>query len=986
MKKIFIFLTLISGLFCTVWSQNFITVKTTDSSDGKKQENIKIKDIKVDVQVTGSIATTTVEMELHNYEKRVLEGEIQFPLGKGQSVIGYALDINGKFRDGVVVEKDKGRVVFEDITRRNVDPGLLEKTKGNNYRIRVYPFNPDSSRFVKLVIQQDLTNASNIYDKSSKYCRLYEFLPLTSSPVEKFSFKMEVFKQKIKPKVLEKNENNIVFNEWHSGFNASFTKTDYIQKNTLKIFIPSEFISGNNVFMQEYGKDSYFYITAFSDKHSSKSADNKKQKVNGVRIYFDVSSSGAQRDIEKETELLCSYIEKNKIEAIEFIPFNYKLQQKNVFYNVQDLRKCISSLKYDGATSLGCIDLDTLVLDAILIDEVFIVTDGISNWMESYPKKQLSSVPVNVINSSLSADYSILEKITRDNYGIVVDLNRHSVKENLSFLSEQPYRIISIDYDPSAVTEVYPKPGSIVEGYGDINICGILKKKSAQIKISLGYGNKISETLTYNVSSVREDDELTLDVIQLWASKKIEELNMDYRKNRDEIIELAKKHKVVTKDTSLIVLETVSDYVKYEIVPPAELLEQYNRMIMNKNSNVHVDGITEDTLRDFEEFKKWWLTTPEEFRKQVPEKKKSNGRRIANEAVPLEEATADAAVMNESYRAVEMEGRAFNSAKNTDGASQQSAQASVSLQAWAPDSSYLVVLKRTASDKMYDKYLELKKTFGESPAFYIETADYFREEKFNEEALAILSNLAEMNLENADIMRALGTKLSEWKLFENAVDILEKTVKMKNEIPMFYRDLGLAYAELAQTRKGNERLEYYQKALDILYYVVEHRWDSRYAHLSQIVLNDMQGIIAVSGIKGKLTSKYDQRIMQNFPVDVRIVLTWNTDDCDIDLWVTDPDKEKCYYGHKLTRNGGRISRDFTQGYGPEEFCIKKAPSGKYKIEANYYGTRSQKILQPVIVHAEVYTNFGKPNQTKQVLTLQLDTVKGSYTIGEISIK
>ena len=131
------------------------------------------------------------------------------------------------------------------------------------------------------------------------------------------------------------------------------------------------------------------------------------------------------------------------------------------------------------------------------------------------------------------------------------------------------------------------------------------------------------------------------------------------------------------------------------------------------------------------------------------------------------------------------------------------------------------------------------------------------------------------------------------------------------------------------------------------------------------------------------TSRIDRRLLQNFPVDIRVVLTWNTDDCDIDLWVTDPDGEKCFYGNKLTQNGGRISRDFTQGYGPEEFCIKQAVKGKYKIEANYYGTHSQKILQPVVVQAEVYTNFGTPYQKKEVLTLQLDTIKGSFTVGEI---
>ncbi|MCR5437448.1 MAG: DUF2135 domain-containing protein [Treponema sp.] len=989
MKKIFIFLTLISGIFCSAWSQNFITVNVLNSADNKKQEAIKIKDIKADVQVTGTIATTTVEMELHNFEKRVLEGEIEFPLGKGQSVIGYALDINGKLRDGVVVEKDKGRVVFEDITRRNVDPGLLEKTSGNNYRIRVYPFNPDASRFVKIVIQQDLSTAANIYDKSSKYCRVYEFMPLSASPVENFSFTMEVFKQKIKPKVIENNENNIVFNSWNSGFNASFTKKGYVQKKALKIFIPSEFISSDNVFMQEYGKDSYFYINAFSDRGLSQSPESKKQKIDGIRIYYDVSSSAENRDIEKETELICSYVEKNNIDAIEFIPFNYTLKQKEVFYNTKELKNYISKLKFDGATSLGCVDFDTAVFDAIKIDGILLVTDGISNWKEAYPKTKGYTI-VNVINSSLSADYSMLEKIARDNHGITVDVNRYSVEENLSFLSTQAYRIISIDYDKTAVTEVYPAPGSIVEGFGDINVCGILKKKSAQIKIFLGYGNKVTETLTYNISSVREDDALKLDVIQLWAAKKIEELNMNYKENKDEIIALAKKHKVVTKDTSLIVLETVQDYVKYEIVPPEELIEQYNNLIRNKNSNVPRDGISPEVIKDFEEFKKWWLTTPEEFRKiQSPKEKRTVNRSRSSSAnssdeVYLEAEAFNEAVLYESEAVVPAAARDVQAKK--EGGSQRGTQAAVSLQAWSPDSSYLVELKRTSVNKMYDKYLELKKTFGESPSFYIETADYFKDEKLDKEALTILSNLAEMNLENADIMRALGTKLSEWNAFEEAVDILEKTVKMKGEIPMFYRDLGLAYAELSKVSKGDDKLEYYKKALDTLYYIVEHPWDARYAHLQQIALNDMQGIIAASGIKGKFTSKYDQRIMENFPVDVRIVLTWNTDDCDIDLWVTDPDKEKCYYAHRLTKNGGRMSRDFTQGYGPEEFCIKKAPSGTYKIEANYYGTRSQKILQPVIVHAEVYTNFGKPNQTKQVLTLQLKTVKGSYTIGEISVK
>ena len=223
------------------------------------------------------------------------------------------------------------------------------------------------------------------------------------------------------------------------------------------------------------------------------------------------------------------------------------------------------------------------------------------------------------------------------------------------------------------------------------------------------------------------------------------------------------------------------------------------------------------------------------------------------------------------------------------------------------------------------------------------------------------------------MLRALGNKLVERNMYALAVPVFEKLVKLRPEIPQFYRDLGMAYYYA-----GKE-----QEAVDTLYSVACKKWDSRFDEVQQIALNDMNSIIARSS--GKLdTSAIDKALLQNFDMDVRVVLTWNIDNCDVDLWVTDKDGEKCFYGNKLTANGGRMSRDFTQGYGPEEFCIKVAPGGKLKIEANYFGNHQQKLLQPVTVQAEVYTNFGRKNQKREILTLQLDSVKQTFFIGDVT--
>ena len=113
-----------------------------------------------------------------------MEGEFQFPLADGQQVSRFALDINGKMREGVVVDKALGRKAFEDIVRRGVDPGLLEKTEGNNFKARVYPMPAQGTRRVLIAFEQELRqkNGQDFY-----------FLPIASAlQLQKFKLRTEV--------------------------------------------------------------------------------------------------------------------------------------------------------------------------------------------------------------------------------------------------------------------------------------------------------------------------------------------------------------------------------------------------------------------------------------------------------------------------------------------------------------------------------------------------------------------------------------------------------------------------------------------------------------------------------------------------------------------------------------------------------------------------------------------------------------------------
>ena len=69
---------------------------------------------------------------------------------------------------------------------------------------------------------------------------------------------------------------------------------------------------------------------------------------------------------------------------------------------------------------------------------------------------------------------------------------------------------------------------------------------------------------------------------RLWAEKKLAELMVFQKRNEPEIVALGKQFGMVTPYTSLIVLDTLEQYVANEIAPPKslpEIREEYQRRI-----------------------------------------------------------------------------------------------------------------------------------------------------------------------------------------------------------------------------------------------------------------------------------------------------------------------------------------------------------------------------------------------------------------------
>jgi len=302
-----------------------------------------------------------------------------------------------------------------------------------------------------------------------------------------------------------------------------------------------------------------------------------------------------------------------------------------------------------------------------------------------------------------------------------------------------------------------------------------------------------------------------------------------------------------------------------------------------------------------------------------------------------------------------------------------SGQITLTLAPWAPDSAYARRLREATPAQLYPLYLQERQQHAGSSAFYLDVADLLLASGQRDLALRVLSNLAEMQLENRHVLRVLGYRLMQAKAPALAVPVFRQVLAMGEEEPQSFRDLGLALEAAGQ----------YQAAVDALYEVVVRPWDGRFDGISLIALDELTRLIARERVDA---SAIDPRLRRAMPLDLRVVLSWDSDNSDMDLWVTDPNGERAYYGNRLTYQGGQMSQDFTGGYGPEQFSLRDAKPGIYRIEANYFGSREQLVTGATTLMLRLSTRWGSRDQRDQQVTLRLKDRAETVLVGEFEVR
>lgn len=1141
-----------------VFGQNSPELKVNDSL------SIKLSHLSVKSEIVGNLAVTTYKMRFYNETSRILEGELIFPLAQGQSVTNFAMDVNGKMRNAVIVEKELGRVAYESTVRQTIDPGLLELTKGNNYKARVYPIPSNGYKTIEIEFEEEL----RVSDLKHIFRLPFSF----QNPLE-FDFEVLIYNTDLKPRILKGNKYGLDFKISDFKISSSAYKERIVVDEDFLIEIP---IASDQVVST--------YSDYFNIYKSFKPKSKLKKKPETISIFWDTSLSMKYRDIAEEFNLLEEYFDYLQNIEVDLVVFSNTILFEKKYDIIEGdwskLKDDLSTFKYDGGTSY-------LQLPKTNAQEVLFFTDGMFNLGEF---NSSSKTTVYCINTLGSANHEYLDKLSSQNNGKYINLKRMSTNYAFDEIRTESYKFLGFKNNKD-ISEVYPKKGAIIDQ--GFSVSGRFKANT-KIELLFGYGDEVKENVIVELKS-NNSNNLSK---RLWAKKKLKYLNLEKENNRDKIIALAKKYHLISDFTSLIVLDRLEDYLRYRIEPPNELKAEYKERLANiefqdEERQSDIEDRKEELLEDYEDLKKWYNTKypikkplKKEITQQalnhntqqanITESQNSNDNTIetidytshrniqqpvldrtknfvtgtittASDGLPLPGAnviikgttrgvvtdfdgnyainiepnktlvisyvgmnetqiTVDSAevynvaleegnaldevvvvaysvtrkeAMTGSVSVVEEEtlsvsesinslmGQASgisiseeangnpgssskvivrgyssnNTAKNplyvldgkvfdeesireieTDSIHSMMVLKDVNAQvlygsrgqngvivittkkgleenreeikslnekiykdiefkAWNPESDYIKILSAEKDiESAYSKYLELLVKYRNTPSFFLDVADFFESKDDNKLAIRVLSNLAEIDLDNHEILRALAYKLEYFKQYDLALNVYKEILSLRPEEPQSTRDLALAY----------ENIGMYQKAFDLLYSIIDGKLlekdeDERFYGIEHIAFIEAGHLLKKHKKKISLTKK-QKKLVFPVSVDLRVVADWNHNDTDLDLWVDNPKDQKISYQNKTTDYGDRLSEDMTEGYGPEEYLIKKGLKGDYNLEVDYYADNVQKISGPTILKVTIYKNYGKPNEIKELRILRLsgDGVDDTIEIGKVN--
>jgi len=542
--------------------------------------SLPIASIKIDTKIQLQVATTHVEQVFRNDTDAMMEGTYLFPIPEAASIAEFAIWDGNRRLVGEVRSREEARRIYDEIVRRQRDPGLLEYAGKDLFQASIFPILPHSDK------KLEITYTQVVHAESGTVAYRY---PLGTgrqiTPIGSVAGRVEVeskdpLRNVYSPThVIDVKRNN----DRRSVVSFETEKGKELQDFQLFYTISKEDFGLTLLTHREAGRDGYFLMMI------SPKDDWSEQEYSAKDVVFVVDTSGSMAEegkMEKARSALLYGIRilrpQDRFNVISFAGEEHLMEAGLVAADEQGRQRgeaFVKSLKPVGGTNINQSLLASLrqFKDGDRPKILVFMTDGlptvdetnVSSIVDNVRKSIRPGIRLFTFGVGYDVNTTLLDKIAAENGGMA---DYVEPKEDLevkvsNFFTKVNYPVLTdlnLDFGGVKTDLIYPRGIPDVFRGSQVTLIGRYSNPAALEAIKLKLSGKANSALkSYTYDSLRfplrEDANDYLP--RLWATRRVGWLMEQIRANgeqkelRDEVVDLGTRYGIVTPYTSYLALE-----------------------------------------------------------------------------------------------------------------------------------------------------------------------------------------------------------------------------------------------------------------------------------------------------------------------------------------------------------------------------------------------------------------------------------------------
>jgi len=572
--------------------------------------SLPIKSINITTKISGQVATTHLEQIFRNDTGATLEGTYLFPIPEAASIVEFAIWDGNNRLVGEVRSREEARQIYDEIVRRQRDPGLLEYAGKDLFQASIFPIPPHSDKKLELTYTQVLQAESGTV--------AYRY-PLGTGrnlvTIGTVSGRVEIDSKEPIRNLYSPSHDIALAHHGARNARLSFEVKGGREPQDFQLFysLSRDDFGLSLVTHREAGKDGYFLLM-LSPKDE---ITEQEYAAKDIVFVFDTSGSMAEANkMEKARAALLFGIRslrpEDRFNVVSFAGEERLMEPDLIAADERGRARgeaFAKNLRATGGTNIN----DSLRAALRQFQPggrpqmIVFMTDGlptvsetnVDRIVENVRKERPTGVRIFTFGVGYDVNTALLDRIASENNGradyvepkedIEIKVSNFFTKVNYPVLTDLRLEMGEVETDL-----VYPRDLPDLFKGAQITLIGRYTNERELENIRLRLTGKTGkEPRTFNYTQLRfplrEEDNDFLP--RLWATRRVGWLMEQIRSNgeqkelRDEIVDLGTRYGIVTPYTSYLALEQNAD-------PRQVTGGNANRA---RSNNMQIDGQARDS-------------------------------------------------------------------------------------------------------------------------------------------------------------------------------------------------------------------------------------------------------------------------------------------------------------------------------------------------------------------------------------------------------